>query len=119
ADDHDLAGCIGRGPCLRARLFTLFPNEDATVLLLDLPDCNRTKRRRPGGFAGAQVETGVMPGTTDALAGNEAFRERPVVMAAMGADRKDFGARTHQHDFIFADMAEQHLAREFGLGYAV
>ena len=46
-----------------------------------------------------------MPGTTDALAGHEAFGERPVIMAAMRADREDLRARTHQHHFIVADMA--------------
>ena len=38
-------------------------------------------------------------------------------MAAMGADRKDLRSRTHQHDFIVADMAEQGLASEFGQGF--
>src|SRR5207237_7856602 len=98
---------------LRLGLFALFPDEDAAVFLLDLPDRDRTERRRPCGFAGPQVETGVMPGTTNALAGHEALGERPVIMAAMRADRENLGARTHQQHFIVADMAEQRLTSEF------
>ncbi len=60
-----------------------------------------------------------MPGTTDALAGHEAFGERPVIVAAMRADRKNLRARTHQQHFIVADMAEQRLAGEFGQAYAL
>ena len=60
-----------------------------------------------------------MPGTTDALAGHEALGERPVVMAAMRADRKDLRTRTHQQDFIVADVTEQRLAGEFGTGYSL
>src|SRR5207344_2776141 len=99
-------------------LFTLFAHENTIVFLLDLPDRDRTERRRPCGFAGAQVETGVMPGTTDALAGHEAFGERPVVVAAMRADRKDLRTRTHQQDFVVADVAEQRLPGEFGIKYS-
>jgi hypothetical protein len=100
-------------------LFTLLPNEDATVLLLDLPDRNRTERGRPGGFASAEIETGVMPGTTDTLAGDETLRERPVIMAAMGADRENLRARTHQQNLVVADVAEQRLAGEFGQAYTL
>ena len=85
----------------------------------DFPDRNRTDRRRPGGLASAQIETGVMPGTPDALAGHDALGERPVVMAAMRADREDFRAGTHQHDFIVADVAQQGPAREFTEGYTL
>src|SRR5205823_1724575 len=89
ADDHDPAGRIGGALHLRLGLFALSPHEDAIVLLLDLPDRDRTERRCPDGLAGTQVETGVMPGTTHALAGHEAFGERPVIMAAMRADREN------------------------------
>src|SRR6185503_13785241 len=114
ADNHDPAGRIDGALHLRPGLLTLFPNEDTAVLNLDLPDRDRTERRCPCGLAGAQIETGVMPGTPDALTRHETFGERPVIMAAMRAYRKNFGARTHQQHFVVANMAEQHLAREFG-----
>jgi hypothetical protein len=57
--------------------------------------------------AGAQIETGVMPGTADALGRHQPFGERAMIMAAMGVDRENPGARTHQQDFFIADMAEQ------------
>ena len=45
---------------------------------------------------------------------DEAFGERPVIVAAMRADREDLRARAHQQHLVVADMAEQHLAGEFG-----
>src|SRR6476646_1486757 len=59
-----------------------------------------------------------MPRTADALPGHEAFGERPVIVAAMRANRKNLRARTHQQHFIVADMAEQRLISEFGQAYA-
>jgi hypothetical protein len=61
----------------------------------------------------------MMPGTADALAGHETFSERPVIMAAMRADRENLRSRTHQQDVIVADVAKQCDAREFGQGYAL
>jgi hypothetical protein len=37
----------------------------------------------------------------------------------MGADRENLRSRTHQQDFIVADVAEQRLAGEFGQGYSL
>ena len=115
ADDHDPGRAHRWRPSPAASGCSRFSRTKMrSSSLLDLPDRDRAERRRPCGFAGAQVETGVMPGTTDALAGHEAFGERPVVMAAMRADRKDLRTRTHQQDFVVADVAEQRLAGEFG-----
>src|SRR5216110_3008974 len=123
ADDHDLAGRVDGALHprldLRLGLLPLFANEDAVAFQLDLPDRDRAECRRPGGFAGTQIETGVMPGTTDALPGHEAFRKRPVIMAAIRADRENLRARSHQHNLIIADMTEQCLTSEFGQGYAL
>ena len=119
ADNHDLAGRIGRSFRAGLGLGALLPDENAVAFVLDVPGRQRVQRRRAGGFAAAQIETGVMPGTTDAFAGHEAFGERPVIMAAMRADREDLRSRTHQQHFILADMAEQRLISEFGQGYAL
>ena len=112
ADDDDPAGRIGRRlrrAASAARAFRRTKMRPSS--LLDLPDRERIERRRARRLAGAQIEAGVMPGTADALADHEAFGERPVVMAAMRADREDLRARAHQQHFLVADMAEQGLAR--------
>ena len=113
ADDHDPAGRIGGALAARLRLLALVPDDDAIALMLDLPDRERAKRRRAGGFAAAQIETGVMPGTADAVADHEPFRERPVIMAAMRVDGENLRAGAHQQDILIADMPEQGLAGEF------
>ena len=71
---------------------------------------------RPSSCSTFQTATGL---TTNALAGHEALGERPVIMAAMRADRENLRAGTHQHHFIVADMAKQGFACEFGRGYAL
>jgi len=53
-----------------------------------------------------------MPGAADAVADHEAVRERPVIMTAMGVDRKDLVLDAHQQDILIADMAEQHVVLE-------
>ena len=55
-----------------------------------------------------------MPGAAYALAIDDAFGERAMVMAAMGADGENLRARTHQQHLFIPDMAEQGRAREFG-----
>jgi len=70
-------------------LGALLPDENAVAFVLDVPDCQRIQRRGTGGFAAAQIETGVMPGTTDALAVDEALGQRTMIMAAMGVDGKN------------------------------
>jgi hypothetical protein len=113
ADDHDLAGRIGGSVAARLRLFALLPDQDAIAFLLDLPDCKCRERRRARGVAGAQIETGVMPGTADAFADHESFGERPVVVTAMRVDGENLRSGTHQQNILIADMSEQCLAGEF------
>ena len=74
ADDHDPAGRIDDALDARLRLLALLPDDNAVAVALDLPDRERAQRRRAGGFAGAQVETGVVPGTADALAVDQRLR---------------------------------------------
>ena len=92
----------------------LLSNEKPVAFVLDLPDRERIDRRRAAGFAGPQVETGVVPGTADALAVDQPFGERAVIVAAMGVDRKDLRSRTHQQHFFVTDMAKQGRVGEFG-----
>jgi hypothetical protein len=62
ANDDDLfrfGGHIVTG--LRFWLFTLAVHRNRPVTLLDVPARYWAKRRRPEGFSGAQIETGVVP----------------------------------------------------------
>jgi hypothetical protein len=65
-------------------LFKLLTNENPAVLLLNPPTGERACGRRSQCFTAAQIEAGVMPGTSNAVPDYESFTERPVVMAAMG-----------------------------------
>ena len=81
-------------------------------MLFDLPDRERAQRWRTGRLAGAQIETGVMPGAADAVPDDQPLRQRSVVMAAMRVDREDLALRTHQQDTLVADMPQQGLGGE-------
>ena len=96
----------------RFRLLALVPDHDAIAVALDLPDRERGQRRRADGFAAAQIETGVMPRTADALPDDEPLGERPVIMTAMRVDRENLLVGAHQHNILVADMSEQRLAGE-------
>ena len=111
ADDDDALRRIGRR-LLRLRRVLLLRDEDAALTLLDLPARQRRQRRRAHRLAGAQIETGVMPGAADVVAGHEPIGERTVIMAAMRIDREDLGARAHQQHLLLADMAKQHVVLE-------
>jgi hypothetical protein len=82
------------------------------AVALDLPDRQRIESRRVRRLTRPHVETGMMPRAADGLAVDEAFGERPMVVAAMGIDRKDVRARTHQKHVLIADMAQQCCAGE-------
>ncbi len=114
ADDHDPAGRLDNPLHARLRLLAFLPDDNALALVLDLPHRDRAQRRRPGGFPGAQVETGMVPGAADAFAVHQAVGKRTVIMAAMGVDGENLRSRTHQQDFIVADMAKQGRAGEVG-----
>src|SRR5437868_7223037 len=80
--------------------------------MLDLPDRKRIQRRCPRRLSGAEVETGMMPGTADAGADHEPLGERPVIVAAMRVDGENLGPRAHQQDVLVADVTEHGLAAE-------
>ena len=48
-----------------------------------------------------------MPGAADAVADHEPIGERPVVVAAMGADGEHLGAAAHQQHLLIADMPDE------------
>src|SRR5258707_715057 len=74
-------------------LLALLPDDNAVAFTLDVPDREWIERRSPRSFPGAQIETGMVPGAADARAVHDAIGEWPVIMAAMGVDRKDLRAR--------------------------
>ena len=113
ADDDDLVGRIRlRRHGARLRLLALLRDEDAAAALFHRPAIDRAERRRPRRLAGAQIETGVMPRAAHASAGHEAFGERAMVVAAMGADGEYVAAAAHQQNFLVADVAQQLVVLE-------
>ena len=87
ADDDDLLRAV---PALAARLWL-----PAARAFRARRSCRRAARpsrtqrvqgRSAQRFAGAQVETGVMPRTADGVVGDEAFDERSVVVRAVRTD---------------------------------
>src|SRR5215469_13948557 len=89
ADDDDrLRGWPSGSPRLAARRRKLFADIDGAVLLLDAPARHRVESRRAQRLAGAQAETGVMPGPAHGIRDHPPFGERAVVVAAFGADRE-------------------------------
>src|SRR5450759_1439757 len=82
---------LSRAIGARLRLFTFLMNEVFAISLLDPPAFESAYGRRAHGFATAQIETGVVPGASNAVPDYEPFTERPVVMAAMGCNSEYLG----------------------------
>ena len=99
--------------------FALLRDEDAAVALFHPPAIDRAERRRALRLAAAQIETGVMPGAAHALAGHQAFGQRAMIMAAMGADGEYFAAAAHQQNLLIADVAQQLVVDEIADGDAL
>jgi hypothetical protein len=102
ADDDNSVRRTSQRLAARLPLFKFLMNEDPAVLLLDPPAGKRVYGRRANGFAGAKIETGVMPGATDAVPDYEPFSERPVVMGATGSDGENLGPAMYQQDLLVA-----------------
>lgn len=97
-------------PWCRRGFLALLANKDHVAALLHRPAGERRQRRGAQGFARAQVEAGVMPGTADGVPGDEALGERPAIVRACGGDSEDLWSATHQkHRFAIA-MADQFAA---------
>ena len=95
---------------LRDWLLPLFAHRNLPVALLDIPACYWAKRRRPEGFSGAQIETGVVPGATHRVANQETLGERALIMGALGTDREHLAAAAHQQNLLVAGMTDEHPA---------
>jgi hypothetical protein len=75
-------------------------NEDVAISLLDPPAFESAYGRRANGFAAAQIETGVVPGASNAVPDYEPFFERPMVMAALGCNGEYLGPAVDQQDLL-------------------
>jgi hypothetical protein len=108
ADDHDAVWCLRRrfAPRLRFRLRAFLSHENPPVTLLDGPACDGTQGGRAQGFAAAQVETGVVPGTAHGIANHEPVPQRAVVMRALSADREDLSPAADEQDWFAAGIAD-------------
>ena len=105
-DDEALGSSSGRNRC---RLLFLAGDRDPALTLFDLPAVNRTQCRRRQRFTGREAEAGMMPGTANSVAHDQAFGERSMIVRAMGGDCRNFAAVPHQEDFLTADMTGKHL----------
>jgi hypothetical protein len=91
-------GCGFAFPCLsRTKIFPSRCSTDQHSRGLNAGGAQR--------FAGAQVETGVVPRTAHSIANHEAIHERAMVMRALRAHRKHFRAATHEQHFLVSDVA--------------
>src|SRR5215217_1865543 len=112
AHDHDGLR-TSRRACSRghpgAGLRQFAPNEYHVVLPLHLPAGHIVERGGPERLAGSEAEAGVMPGTTNGVAHQQAFRKGPAVMAAHRADGKPLLTPSGQQDRLFAHVARQQL----------
>src|ERR1019366_2599914 len=88
-------------------MFDFFLNIYGPVSPLHPPAGNGVERGSPKRFAGAQGETGVVPRAANRLANNETVGERPAIMGAYGADRKDILAPAGEQHGFAACMAGQ------------
>src|SRR5882724_11935694 len=97
-------------PLCRVRRGDLLANEDFVAHPLDPPASDRIQRGCAQRLATAQAEAGVMPWTTQRIAGHQAFREGPVVMRAIGAYREEFVAAPRQDHVFVVDTPDEHPA---------
>src|SRR5262249_36198774 len=91
SDDDDPLRRRPAGLFAGRRRRALVSDEDLAAALLHRPAVEGAEGGRPQGLAGPDIETGVMPRTPNGAAGPDAFGERPVIVGAVGADRKDVG----------------------------
>ena len=60
-----------------------------------------------------------MPRAPHAVADDKAVAERPVVVGAMGADRKQLRTAAHQQHLLVADVSDKLAIDEIGEGDAL
>jgi len=115
ADDHDSIRAARRGARFGARPCALLADEKLSVALLHRPGIQRAESRRTNGFAGAEVEAGVMPGAADGAVDNEPVDKGAMIMGAVGSDGECVGSLPRQQHLFVPDMTDQLAAiRELG-----
>src|SRR6185503_6696263 len=77
---------------------------------LHAPRRDRRERGSSQRLARAQTETGMVPGTTNCVADQQALGERPAVVAARGAYREEFAAYAREQHRLARRVAEQFFA---------
>ena len=102
-----LVRCISWSFGARLRLLTFLMNEDLAISLLDLPAVESAYGRCAYGFAAAQIETGVVPGASNAVTDYEPFTERSVVMAALGCNGEYLDPVLNKQDLLVAHMPQE------------
>jgi hypothetical protein len=83
-------------------------HKEFAVPLLDCPAWDGTERWRAERLPGAQVEAGVMPGTTHRVTNQQSIGKRTVVMSAVRTDREGLAPATHQENLFAVNMALNH-----------
>ena len=119
SDDDDPSRRVRRHLRPPRRLHALFLDKNPPVALLDLPAINRAESWGAQRLSAAQIEAGVVPRAPHAVADDKAVAERPVVVGAMGADRKQLRAAAHQQHLLVADVSDKLAVDEIGKGYAL
>ncbi len=112
ADDDDLIRLSAAPRSARFRLGRrpLLAREDFPLALFDLPAFDRRERGRAQRLTRAQIETGVMPRTTNGVADDETVCKRPMVVRAMRAHGEDFRSSAHEENVLIADLSHEHAA---------
>ena len=94
-------------------IFSLDPNQSWLVFIAGFASVVLTF------LAGAEVETGMMPGASYRVIDDQPLRERATVVGAQGADSEDLSATAYKQNRLLSDMTEELGAvRQFGGGDA-
>jgi hypothetical protein len=91
----------------RPRRFPFCADYDSSIATLHDIRRNVVQRWRTSSDAGAQIETRVMPWTTDRMANYEAFRQRAAVMRAARCDREYIVATPYHENRLTVRVADQ------------
>ena len=120
ADDDDLVGRVRRISAGRA----VWPSRFSLTKIR--PSRCSTFQHSTGLKAGARTASPLRRSKQAWCQGHrtlspthEAVAERPVVVGAMGADRKQLRAAAHQQHLLVADVSDQLAVDEIGEGYAL
>ena len=109
ADDNDFIGRPGGVFITRLRChpFAFLAYENLAIPLFHRPARERTEGGSAQGFACAQIETSVMPWTTDGVIDHQTIGQRPAVMRACRADCEHLVPAAHQQHLLVAAMTDE------------